>query len=272
MVTFEGSEAERQLAEQIFMLARFQGRFFPATAPIRLTREALVGFLASQRDGADGDREALAMQVDAALRQNAAIFAREETDDGVVSFVTTRGGTPPALFQEDTSHTLAKRFMEPVALPPPPAAPPKKPAPMIAEGWSQRPVFPELLDEPEIGEVDVVESVAPTPGIPALEPATTPTGGEDVVVTATPTAADTIAPAPSSAGRAGRGACCRSACRRADVAGRFCNRAGARGPGGEAGKRRPIRLLRRPVFRRGYGRSLQSRRSAPGPRVHHRDE
>lgn len=199
MVTFEGSEAERQLAEQIFTLARFQGRFFPATAPIRLTRDALVGFLASQRDGADGDHEALATQVDAALRQNAAIFVREETDDGVVSFVTTRGGTPPVLLQEDTSHTLAKRFMEPVALPPPPAAPPKKPAPMIAEGWSQRPVFPELLDEPEIGEVDVIESVAPTPGIPALEPAATPTGGEDVVVAAAPTAADTIALAPSPA-------------------------------------------------------------------------
>ena len=89
--------------------------------------------------------------------------------------------------------------MDPIAAPPPPAAPPPKPAPMIAGGWSQRPVFPELLDEPESGEIDALESIAPTPGIPPLEPATPPTGGEDIVVAAAPTAADTITPAPSPA-------------------------------------------------------------------------
>jgi hypothetical protein len=198
-VTFEGSDEQRQLAEQIFTLARFQGRFFSITAPIRLQREQLVGFLLAQRKGSEGDREALGAALDAALKENAAVFAREETDDGVVNFVTTRGGTSPIPPEEDRSHTLAKRFMDPEPLPPQPEAPPKKPAPMIAEGWSQRPVFPELLDEPENGELDMLESVEPTPGIPALEPATVPTGGEDVVVAATPTAADTIAPAPSPA-------------------------------------------------------------------------
>lgn len=198
-VTFEGSDEQRQLAEQIFTLARFQGRFFSATAPIRLPREQLVGFLLAQRKGSDGDREALGAALDAALAENAAVFAREETDDGVVVFVTTRGGTSPTLPEEDRSHTLAKRFMDPEPLPPQPEAPPKKPAPMIAEGWSQRPAFPELLDEPEADEVDALDSVEPTPGIPDLESASVPTGGEDVTVAALPTAADTIAPMSSPA-------------------------------------------------------------------------
>ena len=198
-MTFAGTDEERQLAEQIFTLARFQGRFFPTTAPIRLKRDDLVGFLATQRKTSDGDRDALVALVEAAMRKNVTIFAREETDDGVVAFVTTRDGALPVAAVVDTSHTLAKRFMTPVAAPPPPVAAPRKPAPMIAEGWSQRPVFPELFDDAELGEADVVESVAPTPGIPALEPTAPPIGGEDVVVADAPTAADTSAPAASPA-------------------------------------------------------------------------
>lgn len=198
-VTFEGTEEERQIAEQVFRLARFQGRFFPTTAPIRLKRDDLVGFLATERKTADGDREALVALVDAAIVKNAAIFVREVTDDGVVAFVTTREGVVPVAAIIDSSHSLAKRFMDPVAAPPPPVVAPRKPAPMIAEGWSQRPVFPELFDEAEAADVDVVESVAPTPGIPALEPIVPPTGGEDVVVAAAPTAAETIEPAASPA-------------------------------------------------------------------------
>src|SRR5690242_5073646 len=102
-VTFEGSDEQRQLAEQIFTLARFQGRFFSATAPIRLQREQLVGFLLAQRKGSESDREALGAAIDAALAENTAIFAREETDDGVVNFVTTRGGTSPVPPEEDRS-------------------------------------------------------------------------------------------------------------------------------------------------------------------------
>jgi len=198
-VTFEGSDEERQIAEQIFTLARFQGRFFSGNAPIRLKRDELVGFVASQRKDLGGDKDTLAALIEAALGGNPVVFAREETDDGVVTFITTRDGTPPVERPEDKAHTLAKRFMDPVAAPPPPPQPAKKPAPMIAEGWSQRPVFPELADEMDLIEPTPAPVITSTPGIPPLEPETTPTGGADVVVAAVPIATDVIEPAPAPA-------------------------------------------------------------------------
>ncbi|MFN8517464.1 MAG: hypothetical protein U0841_33830 [Chloroflexia bacterium] len=191
--TFVGTDEEQALVGQIFALAQFQARFFSARAPIRLKQDDLVGFIATQRKVADGDRAGLAAQIDAALSQNPAVFAREETDDGVVSYATTRGGTAPTAVVEDTAHSLAHRFMTVIEqLPPPPPAP-KRTAPLIAEGWAQRPVFTELagdgLDEviaepapvaeaPEAAPVDVVveepalDIVAET--IPVIEPASSP--------------------------------------------------------------------------------------------------
>lgn len=202
-LTYAGSDEEQQIAEQVYTQARFHGRYFAATAPIVLKREGLLGFLASQHKGVDA--ETLGQRLDAAMKKNAAIFARAETDDGVVTFITTTAGTPPVVVVEDLGHTLRKRFMDPVAAPPPPPAAPKKPAPMIAEGWSQRPVFTDLaddLDGPDSTQETVAAiEAAPTsaPGIPALEPEVIPTGGEDVVVAATPLPTESIAPAPSPA-------------------------------------------------------------------------
>jgi len=202
-LTYAGSDEEQQIAEQVYTQARFHGRYFAATAPIALKREELLGFLASQHKGVDA--ETLGQRLDAAMKKNAAIFARAETDDGVVTFITTTVGTPPVAVVEDLGHTLRKRFMDPVAAPPPPPAAPKKPAPMIAEGWSQRSVFADLADDLD-GADSTQETVAAiaaaptaTPGIPALEPEVTPTGGEDVVVAATPLPTESIAPAPSPA-------------------------------------------------------------------------
>jgi hypothetical protein len=202
-LTYAGSDEERQIAEQVFTQARFHGRYFAATAPIALRREGLLDFLASQHRGVDAGT--LGRRLDAAMSKNAAIFARAETDDGVVTFITTTLGTAPVEQVEDLGHTLRKRFMDPVAAPPPPPAPPKKPTPMIAEGWSQRPVFADLADDPDGADSahDTVAAIeaAPTatPGIPALEPEAAPTGGEDVVVAATPLPTEAIAPAPSPA-------------------------------------------------------------------------
>lgn len=202
-LTYEGADGEQQIAEQVFTVARFQARFFAGTAAIPLRREDLLGFLASQHKGVE--REDLGRRLDAAMAANSAIFARAETDDGVVTFITTAEGIPPVEQREDTTHTLAKRFMDPIAAPPPPPAAPKKQAPLIAEGWSQRPVFTDLSDELE-GADSTQETVAEiaaapttTPGRPALEPETPPTGGEDVVVAATPVPSEAIAPAPSPA-------------------------------------------------------------------------
>lgn len=202
-VTFEGTDEERQLADQIFTLARSQGRFFAATAPIRLKRDDLVGYLAAQRKDLGGDRAALATLIDAALGKNPAVFARTETDDGVVTYITTRNARTPVDAYVDTAHSLAKRFMEPIAVPPPPPQAAKKPAPMIAEGWSQRPTFADFADDTDVVEVAPVAVApviaAPVPGIPALEPAPAPDAGVDLVVAAAPTAAETIEPTPAPA-------------------------------------------------------------------------
>ena len=157
--TFVGTDEEQQLVGQIFALAQFQGRFFASSAPIRLKLDDLVGFLAAQRKQ-DGDSTALAAQIDAALSQNTAIFAREETDDGVVTYATTRGGIAPTLAVEDTLHTLAHRFMQVIEQLPPPPPPPKRTAPLIAEGWSQRPTFTDFSDADDIG-TDTGPLVAP---------------------------------------------------------------------------------------------------------------
>lgn len=200
---YKGTDEEKQIAEQVFTMARFQARFFAGTSAIPLRREDLLSFLVSQQQGVE--REALGQRLDAAMAANKTIFVRTETDDGVVTFVTTTNGIPPKEQLEDTTHTLAKRFMDPVAAPPPPPAPPKKQAPLIAEGWSQRPVFAELADDAE--GIDSIQEMAAeiatepttTPNLPALEPEPRQTGEADVLVAAIPVPSESIAPAPSPA-------------------------------------------------------------------------
>ena len=202
-LTYAGSDEERQIAEQVFTQARFHSRYFSAVAPIALKREGILAFLASQHK--DVDAATLEKRLDTAMRKNVAIFARAETDDGVVTFITTALGTPPVEQIEDLGHTLRKRFMDPVAAPPPPPVAPKKPAPMIAEGWSQRPVFTDLTDDLDGADAtqeaaaEIEATPTATPGIPALEPETLPTGGADVLVAAAPLPTESIAPAPASA-------------------------------------------------------------------------
>jgi hypothetical protein len=188
--TFVGTDEEQQLVGQVYAVAQFQARFFSARAAIRLQQDDLVAFLATQRKLGDGDRAALAAQIDAVLIKNPAIFAREETDDGVVSYATTRGGTAPTPVIEDTVHSLPHRFMTVIEqLPPPPPAPVRT-APLIADGWSQRPVFELEADDepladtapvaeaPEVAEpIDVVveEPLSVTAAeIPVIEPAPSP--------------------------------------------------------------------------------------------------
>lgn len=172
--TFEGTDEERQLAEQVYTLARFQGRFFAATAAINLRRDDLVQFIAS-RDG-ERDPATLAAALDAALGRNPAIFSRSETDDGVVSYATTRGGTAPVPVSEDLAHSLPERFLNPPEVAPPL---PPKPAPRIPDAWSQRPTFDGLPGEPETVELgpparlDALGDIAAVEAGAAAEPATT---------------------------------------------------------------------------------------------------
>jgi hypothetical protein len=191
--TFVGTDEEQQLVGQIYALAQFQGRFFAARAPIRLKQDDLVAFIAAQRKVEDGERAALAAQIDAVLTQNSLVFTREETDDGVVTYATTRGGTAPAPAIEDTVHTLPHRFMTVIEQLPPPPPPPKRTAPLIAEGWAQRPVFTDLAPEAGYDEVlsadaapvveapeEVADAVVeeplsvPAEAVPIIEPAPSP--------------------------------------------------------------------------------------------------
>jgi len=192
--TFVGTDEEKQLVGQVYALTQSQGRFFASSAPIRLKQDDLVAFLAGQRKVADDDRAGLAVQIDAALAKNPAIFAREETDDGVVSYATTRGGTAPTVAIEDTVHTLAHRFMTVIEqLPPPPPAP-KRTAPLIAEGWAQRPVFTELagdgLDEIGAEAAPAVEAPEDVVGVVAEEPV------PEVVAEVVPVIEPASSPAP----------------------------------------------------------------------------
>ena len=165
IIAFEGTDEERRLAEQVFRVARFQGRLFAATAPIRLRRDDLVEFVARQEKRED--RDDVAKALDGALRKNPAVFQRLEADDGGVTYVTTRGGTIPVEAAEDTVHTLAERFMTPQAAPPPPP----RTVTRIADAWAQRGPFlgtDETLAA-DGAEAAVDEAAAAEPIAPAAE-------------------------------------------------------------------------------------------------------
>ncbi len=180
--TFVGTDEEQQLASQIFALARSQGRFFTARAAIALKRDQLVEFVASQRKDLGDDRAVIGGLIDAAMAANATIFARQETDDGVVSYVTTRNGVVYFPAPEDLLHSLEHRFMTVVEALPPPPPPPKRAAPLIADGWSQRPNFSDLAADTALDEGFGVEAA------PADEVLATAPIAEDVVVEVAPVA------------------------------------------------------------------------------------
>jgi hypothetical protein len=105
---FNGNAEQRTLAEQVFQVMSMQGRFFAADAPIRQTLANLAEFFAAQRKA---DPEQVATEIDAALRANDTVFAREEQEDTVV-YVTSRLGS----YRErelDTKHMFRRRLHEP---------------------------------------------------------------------------------------------------------------------------------------------------------------
>lgn len=106
--TFAGSGEQQALAAQVFQVMTTQGRFFASDAPIRQTLSNLADFFALQRKA---DREHIAQEIDTALSENQALFAREERD-GDVLYVTSRlGAYRPRI--EDTKHMFRQRLYEP---------------------------------------------------------------------------------------------------------------------------------------------------------------
>ena len=106
-VEFQGSEAEVQLAEQVFGLYRGRGAFFAERAPIRFDVASLVEALAMMGNEVSAD------DVQAVLDANSHVWAREEVD-GAIVYVTTRSGTPPVVeVVDDSDHSLPERFTTP---------------------------------------------------------------------------------------------------------------------------------------------------------------
>jgi hypothetical protein len=105
---FIGSAEQQALAEQIFQVMRTQGSLFATDAPIRQTLGNLADFFASQRKS---DPAKVREEIDAALRENQAIFTREEREDDVCYVISRLGAYRPR--SEDRSHMFKRRFYEP---------------------------------------------------------------------------------------------------------------------------------------------------------------
>jgi hypothetical protein len=174
--TFNGNADQRALAEQIFQIMATQGRFYAADAPIRQTLTNLADFFATQRKA---ETAGVAQEIDAALRANGAVFAREE-QDGEVFYVTARTGAYQPR-QTDNKHMFRQRLHEPenplpvddisvVVTTTRPALTTIEPV-FISDYWQQQagltPVHP--ADEVQDGEVAVADEEVPAGVVPADE-------------------------------------------------------------------------------------------------------
>lgn len=107
-ITFNGTPAERALAEQIHEVMRLQGKFFAANAPLRQYLNNIVAHFATRRNEApDTVRQA----VSAALNANGDVFTQEVDGDDVIIITGKRGGYIAA--KVDRSHSLGARLYEP---------------------------------------------------------------------------------------------------------------------------------------------------------------
>jgi hypothetical protein len=94
---------------------------------------------------------------------------------------------------EDTVHTLQHRFMTVIEQLPPPPPPPKRTAPLIAEGWAQRPVFTELAGD---GLDEVIADVAPVAEAPVEADVVVEEQPLEVVAEVAPVIESAPSPAP----------------------------------------------------------------------------
>jgi hypothetical protein len=191
-MVFQGTEAEQRIARDVWLAMRMLGASFAAHAPIRQPLTTLAEFFARQRSFADvADPAAV---IDAALSKNGAVFAREVSDDGVVSFATTKAGRAPEVEVVDLQHMLKARLTEPepvTIVTPPPA--PAEPAVRVADIWlrpSSEPTAPVSDAMEEAYEAESVEAEADS----AVEAAVTPLPVVEAPAEPAPTPIETPAP------------------------------------------------------------------------------
>lgn len=106
--SFNGNPEQRALAEQVYHVMTTQARLFASDSPIRQTLANLADYFAVQKKT---DREQVARDIDAALRENDALFAREEREDDVMYITSRIGAYKPRV--EDTLHMFRRRLHEP---------------------------------------------------------------------------------------------------------------------------------------------------------------
>jgi hypothetical protein len=106
--TFNGTDEQQALVEEIHRLLMAQGVLFALDAPIRQSLANLAEYLAPRYNSTP---EKFAATIDAALRANSELFTREEVD-GAVMFVTSRLGSYVPRNDADT-HSFKVRLYEP---------------------------------------------------------------------------------------------------------------------------------------------------------------
>ncbi len=215
-IDFSGSAKSKQLAAQAFEILRARGMFMSDNAPIRVSVEALSAFL--QENG-----DATPVQVEAALRDNPAVFAMETRDDEPW-VVTTRAGRPPVDETESMSHTFAARFLTPEPKPIAPPAPRRERA-RVDPSWASFSLsdYADLEDEEELedeildqdvdvvvadavvvpDDIDFVVEPLTEESAPEVTPAATPApepAAEPVAAEAVPVEAPEPVAAPKAAG------------------------------------------------------------------------
>src|SRR5688572_6720178 len=85
---FQGSAAEKRLAQAIFRAFEFQGRFMSVDAAIRLPIEVIREYVGQSGTPADEKK------IDSAIAANPQVFAVEQ-DGESVTVLTSRLGHPP---------------------------------------------------------------------------------------------------------------------------------------------------------------------------------
>lgn len=129
---FGGSADEQRVAEEAFRTIAVMGRFFPRTAPIRVRLTVLAEYFATRRSERSADE--WRAELDRVLTANPDVFAREEVADGEVVYVTTAHGQSPLRQAVPSStHTLSRRFQEPIPVPEQPVTTVRRRRPSSAE-------------------------------------------------------------------------------------------------------------------------------------------
>jgi hypothetical protein len=105
---FTGNAEQKALAAQIFQLMSTQGTFFAADSPIKQTLANLADFIAVQ---SKADRAKVVQEIDAALKKNNAVFAREEREDDVIYVISRLGVYRPR--SDENTHMFKHRLYEP---------------------------------------------------------------------------------------------------------------------------------------------------------------